>query len=431
MMADGASAEDLVSAEEIPSSAVEVRLEFPSGWPGAAFPVHVSAEDDTAVLAKMKVSLLTLEGQSVAEAVPHDGTAVLDIPRDCEQGDYELWVSRGRWCLYSVPFGITSRRVAEVGRQLFRAAVVQAEALETAQDPAGGVEIVVRLASEAERLYVACGEARWARRLWQDISDALGHRGLEGDAGEALARAQALEPRVQIAYLVAERGTAAEIRRGADTVAETGIVGETGTVVGTRTDAGTIARRSRFWGAALDSRSLARFSVGAEVSDLYKRFAPQLRVFLAQQSRLKHKVEDLLSDVFVSLMRYPPAQKLSRPDNYLWRIAWRLVNAANRGAREDEERMSQLCHEAPDWLLGRSGALSPADPVEWLAYRELIRRGLEQLSPEERTAVLLARMGYSYKESALRMQISVELLRKYLRRGYLTLKASRSGPEED
>jgi RNA polymerase sigma-70 factor (ECF subfamily) len=371
------------SAAEIPSSAAELELDYLNGWPGAPIVVHVRAKESNSNVSDMKVSLLTLTGNSISEALPHDGIAVLEIPRDCEPGDYSLCLFQGGWCLDSVPFEITSRRIAELTRMLLRASVLQADALAAAQDSLVDAEEVVRLASEVEHLYVACGEARWARRIWEEISDTFRDRGLQSEAREATDRARALEPKPQLRAIAA-------------------------------------APRTR------PSTELP----SNDVSRLYARYAPQLRFFLARQSRLKHKVEDLVQDVFVCLLRYPPTEELSRADNYLWRIAWRLVNAANRRAEEHRGQMTKLNIEAPDWLLGRSGTLSPTDVAEWLAYREQVRRCLEDLSPEVREAVLLARLGYSYDEIATRMDISVNSLRKHLRRGYLTLQTSKSSDDD-
>ena len=68
---------------------------------------------------------------------------------------------------------------------------------------------------------------------------------------------------------------------------------------------------------------------------------------------------------------------------------------------------------------------------EWIAYLEEVRQGLAQLTPEERTAVMLARLGYPYKEIAARMDISVESLRHCLRRGFLTLKSIVAKPGQE
>jgi RNA polymerase sigma factor (sigma-70 family) len=169
----------------------------------------------------------------------------------------------------------------------------------------------------------------------------------------------------------------------------------------------------------------------SDVSELYARYASPLRLFLSRQLRTKHKVEDLLHDIFECLIRYPTAQRLIRPDNYIWRIAWRLVNAANRRVKQDSERMARVAGEADDWVVGLSSTTTPEDVSEWIAYLEQVKQSLARLTPEERKAVMMARFGYPYKEIAARMDISVETLRTYLRRGYLTLKSSAANPEQE
>jgi RNA polymerase sigma factor (sigma-70 family) len=171
--------------------------------------------------------------------------------------------------------------------------------------------------------------------------------------------------------------------------------------------------------------------VASDIRELYEQYASPLRTFLGQQLQVKHRVEEILHDIFECLLRYPPAERLIRPDNYIWRIAWRLANAANRRAKHDSERMATVAADAAGWMSGQSSTLTPADVSEWLAYEEHVTQCLERLTPEERTAVIMARFGYSYKEIAARMDISVESLRSHLRRGFLTLRASATEPEQE
>ena len=171
--------------------------------------------------------------------------------------------------------------------------------------------------------------------------------------------------------------------------------------------------------------------IATELKDLYLRHGPQLRVFLEKQLRLRHRVEDLLHDVFECLLRYPPAEQLRRADSYLWRIAWRLVNEANRRVAADRDQLVKAAGGAGGWTLGQSSTLAPEDITEWLAYREQARRCLEQLTPEERKAVILARFGCSYKEIAARMEITPEEVRKHLRQGAHILSLSAADSDEE
>ncbi len=93
--------------------------------------------------------------------------------------------------------------------------------------------------------------------------------------------------------------------------------------------------------------------------------------------------------------------------------------------------MAQVGGETGDWALGPSSTATQADVSEWIAYEQQVKQSLGRLTPDERRAVLMARFGYSYKEIASQMNISVRSLRNHLRRGYLTLKASAEEPEEE
>jgi RNA polymerase sigma factor (sigma-70 family) len=190
-------------------------------------------------------------------------------------------------------------------------------------------------------------------------------------------------------------------------------------------------RRRLYSSITMQANTKRSQPVASDVRELYEQYASPLRSFLGQQLRVKHRVEDVLHDIFECLLRYPPAERLIRPDNYIWRIAWRLVNATNRRVTQDGERMATVAGEAGDWVLGQSSTLTPEDVSEWLAYEEQVRQGLERLTPEERKAVMMARLGYPYKEIAARMDISIESLRNYLRRGYLMLKMSVADSEQE
>jgi len=142
----------------------------------------------------------------------------------------------------------------------------------------------------------------------------------------------------------------------------------------------------------------------------------QLRYCFAEQARLQHKVDAFLADTLLGLLRYPPTRKILRADLDSMQIARHLVWRIKPNSA------------APDRFLEHKSEPSPADVADWLAHREHIRRSLENLAPEERRAVLLARTGSSYEEIAMEMAISVDVLRKYLRRGYLTLNAPHPSP---
>jgi DNA-directed RNA polymerase specialized sigma24 family protein len=108
-----------------------------------------------------------------------------------------------------------------------------------------------------------------------------------------------------------------------------------------------------------------------------------------------------------------------------------VVNAANRGVKQDAERLEQAVIRAGDWILGHSATLTPEDMAQWAAYEQRAVRCLEKLTHQEHRAVFLTRFGFSYEAAAARMDIPLEELRKHLRQGYLKLKASVDGCEKE
>jgi RNA polymerase sigma factor (sigma-70 family) len=169
--------------------------------------------------------------------------------------------------------------------------------------------------------------------------------------------------------------------------------------------------------------------VALDVKQIYEQYAPKLRFFLQRQLREKHRVEDILQDIFEALLRYPPTAPLLSTDNYIWAIAWREVNEANRRVSQHRERLANAVRNAGDWAVGQSSLLSPVDMAEYLAFQERARRSLERLTPDEHTALMLQRIGLSYNEIAASMKISAESLRNHLRRSYLALKRSAASAE--
>ena len=134
---------------------------------------------------------------------------------------------------------------------------------------------------------------------------------------------------------------------------------------------------------------------------------------------MKQQVEDRLHERFVRGLEDPPTQSLTRADDELWSITSCCADALNRRAERDRW-MTKAWRALLGWLLGRSKGLAPMDVRDWRAYRERVRRNVLRLTPEERRAVMLARFG-SPQEIAVWMDVSVESVRKYLRRGYLKL----------
>ena len=103
---------------------------------------------------------------------------------------------------------------------------------------------------------------------------------------------------------------------------------------------------------------------------------------IGMQAQAKDRLKDLLHNILEGLLRNPPTEWSIRPDSY---------------------------RQSP----------------------ETVKQRLTRLTPEERKAVLMSRLGYPHEEIAVRMNISIECLRAHLHKAYLTLKTSVSEPEQE
>jgi DNA-directed RNA polymerase specialized sigma24 family protein len=387
------------SVEEIPSSVVEIEVDYPNGWPGGSVVVHCRMnEKDSPLIGKMKVALIAQTGRAVAGASPQTDTTTLEIPPSCALGNYSLCVRIGPWNLDSVPFEVMDRQEAELLRKLLRACDRSAEALRAAEKAVVDTEVVMDLVCEVEALYLECGETELARLTWEEISERFRNRGLSGAANDAYSRALALQRTVP-----------------------------TLTVVTRPTPKSSNRFRLEGMRAPERSRPGTAFRAASDVKLLVQRYAFRLHSSLARQWQMKRKVEDLLRGVLSRLCNSESTECLLTGESYLARIARCLMSIAKRREGQENKTMKD---KPRNRALGNLQQVSPEDLAVWSAYQEQFKRKLEQLAPEERKTVMLARYGHTYSELAAAMSVSAETLRNSVRRGYLRLIRT-TPPEED
>jgi RNA polymerase sigma-70 factor (ECF subfamily) len=171
----------------------------------------------------------------------------------------------------------------------------------------------------------------------------------------------------------------------------------------------------------------------AEVlGEAYAQHRTELRHFFARQSRSAQNAEDLVQEIYVQLLRFPPTETLRQPLDYLYKIAWHVVNRANRRAQMEQQQFVTGDSDTLDWLAGRSGRLWAGDVSEQLSTEQQLQRILGQLPQACQTAiVLLRRDGLSYKEIALEMGVSIHTVKKYIARALTHFKTYFKSIERD
>jgi len=149
-------------------------------------------------------------------------------------------------------------------------------------------------------------------------------------------------------------------------------------------------------------------------------FAEQYAALLAffyRRTRTKADAPDLAQEVYLRMLRVKDLDAIQSPQSYLFTVASNLLKEdavlqRKRGSRVDVDTASD------DWQLQHlpnfAGDLDRANRVERLLVV------LQQLTPKCRAAVVLQyRDGLSYQEIADRLEVSPNMVKKYLSQALL------------
>lgn len=144
------------------------------------------------------------------------------------------------------------------------------------------------------------------------------------------------------------------------------------------------------------------------------------------RSRVRHGdvAQDLAQEVYLRLLRMDDLSLIRNPRSFVMHLAahaayeWRML-ARNR-MQHSEEYLQELTAADGD----------PVDALERSARLDDLSRALATLSPKCQTVVLMHRRdGMTCKEIAVRMKLSVGMVKKYLARGLAECRkqAARTG----
>ncbi len=118
-----------------------------------------------------------------------------------------------------------------------------------------------------------------------------------------------------------------------------------------------------------------RNAIPLDVTRAYQRYRAELRSFFSKVARGKAAhAEDLVHNVYLRLLEYPPAQVLREPQAYLFKLAWgELHRFHQKDAREplahDHEMLERL--DAPGASLHDAGLDVSAEAVMAQVFAEL------------------------------------------------------------
>jgi len=156
------------------------------------------------------------------------------------------------------------------------------------------------------------------------------------------------------------------------------------------------------------------------IEEAYSRYSGELRLFFRRLSRRMELSDDLVQEVYLELLRYPPRETLREPQAFLYKIAWNVVNRSNGRERHsaipvDDESMRRAEEQAAkQWT---DNTLSEIDA------EQRILKVLGQLPPLYGAALILwKRDGLAYSQIGKQLGISAHTVRKYLTRAMAHVK---------
>ena len=161
-----------------------------------------------------------------------------------------------------------------------------------------------------------------------------------------------------------------------------------------------------------------------DVARAYQRHRAELRSFFATvaRGRASH-IEDLVHNVYLRLLEYPPTQVLREPQAYLFKIAWsELHRFHERSLREPQTHDPATL----EMLSARGGAFVAAEGSSTSGAEALLTRVMGELPAIYGEVFVKFKWdGRSYKEIATELGLSMRQVKRYIARTLLSLKRAR------
>lgn len=166
---------------------------------------------------------------------------------------------------------------------------------------------------------------------------------------------------------------------------------------------------------------------GESTAETLEQYRTELRRFFKLKSRNAQHSNDLVQEVYLQALRFPPAEQLREPLAYLFKIAWHVVNRFNQRTRTDPVSYDSVVAEERAEFGGAD--LWSVDISEQAGLEEQFDRVLRELPPKMQAVLLLRkRDGLSYKEIARETSLSVHTVKKYIARAVVHFKNADWGP---
>lgn len=182
----------------------------------------------------------------------------------------------------------------------------------------------------------------------------------------------------------------------------------------TATDAATSQQSKQRRDAPSRRAALAAAAAAnsALVLRLFLAHRHALQRYFARRVRPRSDAQELAQEVYLRLLRIPDANALRNPEGYLYAIAANLIKE-----RAAHQRLSRNCVPLEEAALPEALSAEPSWPdiLDSARHAERLREVLRELPVKCQAAVTLCYWhGLSYAEIAQRLDISVNMVKKYL-----------------
>jgi RNA polymerase sigma factor (sigma-70 family) len=153
-----------------------------------------------------------------------------------------------------------------------------------------------------------------------------------------------------------------------------------------------------------------------DIQELYECLGEDLRKLFLGRTRDCEVTADLMQELYTRLLEHRPPKVLRNPANYLFKVAWNVLNEYARAQQHlpsvsfDPAVLDQLATEHRQNRYFDDGATG-------LETLEELERALASLQWTDRVAIILQRRdGLSYKAIAAHLGVTQHTVKKYIGR---------------
>jgi RNA polymerase sigma-70 factor (ECF subfamily) len=156
------------------------------------------------------------------------------------------------------------------------------------------------------------------------------------------------------------------------------------------------------------------------VETLFREHSSWLSSWLSRQPWTVHAPEDIVSDVFLSLLTLPNMAGVREPRAMMTTIAKRIIFDARR------RKTLQNAYEEALMAIPEAAEASPEDRLIIIQALQKVDQVLARLSVRARSAFLMSQIdGMSNKEIARELNVSLGAVSKYMTQGFAAVYLAR------